>query len=122
MNINYYFNDDDIFEYDVDVTEYIKEKCSAQDLLEIAQDYWDDMSDEDKKRYIEDGITKIDDSLSTDDISDIVSEINDDWFYDNRYDEIKDAYEDEAKEAYEDSEAYSSDPLGYYGMNMSDFI
>lgn len=124
MNVNYDFNDnDDTFEYDVDVTEYIKEKCSAQDLLKIAQDYWNDgMSDEDKKQYIEDGITEINSSTSADDISDIVSEIDDDWFYNNRYDEIKDAYEDEAIEAYEDSKAYKSDPLGYYGMSMSDFI
>lgn len=121
MNIKYYFNGDDV-NYNADITEYLDEKCSAQDLLDIAKDYWDDMPDDSKKQYIEDGIIKIDKSTPTDVISDIVSEIDDDWFKENRYDEIKDAFDDDAREEYNDNEAYRSDPLGYYGMRTSDFI
>lgn len=121
MIINYNFDGND-FDYEIDVDNYLKLYCSAQDLIDIAKDYWDDMPAEDKEQYIKEGITSVNDSTPIDVISDILSDIDDDWFKENVYSDIKDAFEDDAREAYDDYEDYKSDPLGYYGMRSSDFI
>lgn len=120
MTVNYYF-DDDYFEFDVDINDYLA-KCSPEELVSIAKDYWDEgMSDEDKKQYIDEGITAIDDTVSSDDIADILADADEDWLEEHLKDDIEEAFEDDARELYNENKAFQSDPLGYYGMHASDF-
>lgn len=125
MTINYNFDKDEAFDYDVNLTNYFYYKCTPEELMKIAKDYWDEgMPDDKKKEYIEEyGISTIDESTSTDDvIAEILADANEEWFEEHLYDEIKDAYEDDAREAYDDMKAYRNDPYGYNGVNPSDFF
>ena len=64
-----------------------------------------------KKYLIEDGYTP--EELDDEDI--------DNYIYDY-IDELKEHFYDEALEAFKECCDYESDPLGYYGFSISDFI
>lgn len=70
------------------------------------------------------GIVKpyiIADGYDWDDEDEITDDLIDDYI-DNYMDEIKEYFYDEAYEEWKDAKSYDDDPLGYYGFSIHDFI
>lgn len=49
-------------------------------------------------------------------------ESDEDYYNDIYEEDLLNKYHDNAYEEYKDCKAYQKDPLGYYGVSMSDFI
>jgi hypothetical protein len=95
--LTYKFDDDDDFEFEVDITE------GKEALIYILSN-----------RY----------KIEKEKMKEIIEDL--DLFYldyiKSFEEEFKDYFEEEALKQYEDSELYNKDPMSYYGLSQKDFI
>ena len=118
MTIVYDFNGED-YEYEVDVSDWLKDYASPQQLMDIAIDIYDDVLTEEEKKEVPFELVKSGDKDAIEYVMD--SEPTEKVVFDKFYDIIKDTYEDEAREMYDDYKEEKRDPYGYRGLRESDF-
>lgn len=105
MILHYSWGEYDEVEYEYEV--------SIDNVVELAiQFYADEFSKTVSDRELVEKVIK---ELINYDL--LVFEQDDDFM-----DYLKEHFEDEAMEEYEDAREYARDPMGYYGMHISDFI
>lgn len=147
MTINYEFpgkreGDEIDFEYEVgssNIAEFFKSQ-DDETVMSAAKWSFEHMNEDDKTSLInnlieqdgiEDGwVIKGQDGkyilnipkIWQEDKEYLWSELLEEELYEYFEDEIKEYFYDDAKDVFDDQQLYDSDPLGYYGMSLRDFI
>ena len=124
MDLIYWF-DDEQFDYEIDVKEYI-DSLNMKEKIELAKDVYDKMNEEDRKYALDEYNIE---TLSDIDMGNVdsVEWMNDVAFDVDNYDIIKDIAEDDmkdffysdARDAYDDSKL---SPEEYNDWRQSDYI